>query len=196
LQPESFQQLLITSSQVHSVYGTRGKPKSDEFEDEVFTECERSLSAGYYTKRKRGNDNEYSYVHVKDSAAIVMNKDYWDDKTRSFVKKWQLNRTTRRLCFTNKWVYGVLRRRAEKTNMISSHAFEDTVSVEAQDVDDHTSHDATAFSHSFDEFHLAVTEKDDHDLDNLFDVLDTMSWNNEVDNSRPNHSSSESDDIS
>ena len=36
----------------------------------------------------------------------------------------------------------------------------------------------------------------DYDLDNLFDVLDTMSWNNEEDNSMPVHSSSDSDDIS
>jgi len=188
LQPESFQQLypgLITSSPVHSGYAIRGKSKSDEF-----AECEGSLSASYNTKRKKGSDNnEYYYVHLKKSVAIVINKDYWDVKTRSFVKKWQLNRTTRRLCFTNKWVYGVLRRRAEKTNMeASSHALEDTVSIkEAPDVDDHT---------NYDKFHLAVTEKDDYDLDNLFDVLDTMSWNNEEDNSMPIHSSSDSDDIS
>jgi len=82
---------------------------------------------------------------------------------------------------------------AEKTNIeSSSHAFEDTVSV---GVDEHTSNDPTAYP-LVNEFDLAVTEKDDHDLDNLFDVLDTMSWNNEVDNSIPIHSSYESDDIS
>jgi hypothetical protein len=87
LQPESFQQLypgLITSSPVHSGYAIRGKPKSDEFEDEAFAECEGSLSASYNTKRKKGSDNnEYYYVHLKKSVAIVINKDYWDVKTRN-----------------------------------------------------------------------------------------------------------------
>ena len=136
-QQETFQQLYlapVTPSPLHkdASHGTRGRPKSDEFEDEVLAECERSLSSGYCMMRKRGNRcNEYSYVHVKKSAAIVMDMEYWDEKTCSFVKKWQLNRTTSRLRFTNKWVHGVLRRHSEKTRNISSHShvFEDAVSV-------------------------------------------------------------------
>ena len=202
IQQETFQQLYpapVTPSPLHkdASNGTRGRPKSDEFEDEVLVECERSLSTGYYMMRKRGNRcNEYSYVHVKKSAAIVMDMEYWDEKTCSFVKKWQLNRTTSRLRFTNKWVHGVLRRHSEKTRNISSshsHVFEDAVSIHhVPDVNDFTScHIESSSSHSINDSSFAVTvEDDDHDLDDLFDVLDSMSWH-EVFDSIPLHSSSE-----
>jgi hypothetical protein len=201
-QQETFQQLYltpVTPSPLHkdASNGTRGRPKSDEFEDEVLAECERSLSTGFYMMRKRGNRcNEYSYVHVKKSAAIVMDTEYWDEKTCSFVKKWQLNRTTSRLRFTNKWVHGVLRRHSEKTrNIVSSshsHVFEDAVSVHhVPDVN----HIESSSSRSINDSSFAVTvEDDDHDLDDLFDVLDSMSYH-EVFDAMPVHSSAETEMI-
>lgn len=103
-----------------------GRPTCDEFEEEVIAECENSLnnnSSCFDRKRSSSSTttNEYSYALVKKCAATVMEKEYWDEGSRSFVKKWQLNRTTSRLCFTNKWVQGVqLRRQLMKKEKKSS----------------------------------------------------------------------------
>jgi hypothetical protein len=51
---------------------------------------------------------------VKNCAVAIWNKDYWDEESASFLKKWRTNRTTARLAFTNKWVYGLLRRQQAK----------------------------------------------------------------------------------
>ena len=51
-----------------------------------------------------------------------MDKDYWDESSRSFVKKWQLNRRTASLSFTNKWVCGMLRRYSKKLRLQELHA--------------------------------------------------------------------------
>ena len=98
-----------------------GRPRStcDEFEEEVIAECESSLnsySSCFDRKRSSSSSsNEYAYALVKKCAATVMEKEYWDEGSHSFVKKWQLNRTTSRLRFTNKWVQGVqLRRQLKK----------------------------------------------------------------------------------
>jgi len=110
---------------------TRGRPKCDEFEDEVFAECERShLNKSNNTRKKR--DNDYSYLHVKTCATTVMNTEYWDESSNSFVKKWQLNRTTSKLRFTNKWVYNVLRRRSTNQLIQQSRGYEDEVVTETQ----------------------------------------------------------------
>jgi len=53
-------------------------------------------------------------VMVKNCAVAIWNKDYWDEESASFLKKWRKNRTTARLAFTNKWVYGLLRRQQAK----------------------------------------------------------------------------------
>jgi len=53
-------------------------------------------------------------VMVKNCAVAIWNKDYWDEESASFLKKWRTNRTTARLAFTNKWVYGLLRRQQAK----------------------------------------------------------------------------------
>ena len=64
--------------------------------------------------------NSFSYyclvvvVMVKNCAVAIWNKDYWDEESASFLKKWRMNRTTARLAFTNKWVYGLLRRQQAK----------------------------------------------------------------------------------
>jgi hypothetical protein len=94
-----------------------GRPRStcDEFEEDVIAECESSLNS-YSSCFDRetsslSSSNEYTYALVKKCAAAVMEKEYWDEGSHSFVKKWQLNRTTSRLRFTNKWVQGVQLRR-------------------------------------------------------------------------------------
>lgn len=51
---------------------------------------------------------------LKNCAVAIWNKDYWDEESASFLKKWRMNRTTARLAFTNKWVYGLLRRQQAK----------------------------------------------------------------------------------
>jgi len=44
----------------------------------------------------------------------VLNKDYWDADTSSYVKKWKLDKRTCNLQFNNKWVSGLLRRSTMK----------------------------------------------------------------------------------
>ena len=67
---------------------------------------------------KRKKANEFSYAHVKQCALIVREKD-----------KWKENETTNRLKFTNKWVYGVLRRRIERNLTRDSKQSEDMSTV-------------------------------------------------------------------
>jgi len=95
----------------------RGRPINEEFEEEVCIECEKSLEPD--DKRlKRKKANEFSYAHVKQCALIVRERD-----------KWLENETTNRLKFTNKWVYGVLRRRAERNLTLDSKQSEDMSTV-------------------------------------------------------------------
>ena len=77
-----------------------GKAISTEFEDEVMEEC----------KSVYNNKNSYSYAAVRDCAKKIFDKDYWDVETNSFVKKWQNDKRTYKLQFTNKWVSGILKR--------------------------------------------------------------------------------------
>lgn len=106
----------------------RGRPINDEFEEEVCIECEKSLEPDN-KKLKRKKANEFSYAHVKQCALIVREKDYLDDKSNTNFKKWKLNETTNRLKFTNKWVYGVLRRRTERNLTLESKQSEDMSTV-------------------------------------------------------------------
>jgi len=139
---------------------TAGRPKCDEFEEEVMAKCDSLLDE----KRRRASSlNDYSYAHVKRCAAIVMDGDYWDNQTRSFVKKWKLNRTTCSLCFSNKWVHGVLRRQLlKKTSLEASSSDTNT---------DLTTHDATSSSDvkAADAIH---THDFDHDLFDDDDLVD------------------------
>ena len=109
-----------------------GRPISDEFEMEVLKECER-VSRLFKVKRV-STSNIYTYSLVKHCANEVLCKDFWDDKTCSFVKKWQLDKRTCNLRFTNKWILGVLRRELKKRGDAtrggddeSSNAMEDGV---------------------------------------------------------------------
>jgi len=109
-------------------YTKRGRPINNEFEEEVCIECEKSLEPDD-KKLKRKKANEFSYAHVKQCALIVREKDYLDDKSNTYFKKWKENETTNRLKFTNKWVHGVLRRRAERKLTLDSKQSEDMSTV-------------------------------------------------------------------
>jgi hypothetical protein len=113
-------------------YTKRGRPINNEFEEEVCIECEKSLEPDD-KKLKRKKANEFSYAHVKQCALIVREKDYLDDKSNTNIKKWKENETTNRLKFTNKWVYGVLRRRAERNLTLDSKQSEDMSTVKVTD---------------------------------------------------------------
>jgi len=86
------------------------KLNSDEFEDEVLAECAKACLSLKYCRAKLSNFNSYYYSSVKECAIQVLNKDYWDADTSSYVKKWKLDKHTCNLQFTNKWVSGLLRR--------------------------------------------------------------------------------------
>jgi len=94
----------------------RGRPRSEEFEEEVMYECERANDP----KRKRPSSaNDYSYELVRNSANALLDKEYCDEKTGCYVKKWRFNKTTRNLRFTNKWIFGVLRRHSMRCTLAS-----------------------------------------------------------------------------
>ena len=84
-----------------------GKPISLEFEQEVMMECQKTDSKEF---KKSSATNGYTYSLVRLCAHQVMNRDYWDADSSSFVQKWRLDKRTSGLLFTNKWVSGVLRR--------------------------------------------------------------------------------------
>lgn len=84
-----------------------GKPISLEFEQEVMMECQKTDSKDF---KKSSATNGYTYSLVRLCAQQVMNKDYWDADSASFVQKWRRDKRTCGLLFTNKWVSGVLRR--------------------------------------------------------------------------------------
>lgn len=86
------------------------KSISDEFEDEVLAECAKACLSLQYCRARASNFNSYYYSSVKECAIQVLNRDYWDADTSSYVKKWKLNKRIRNLQFTNKWVSGILRR--------------------------------------------------------------------------------------
>lgn len=84
-----------------------GKPISLEFEQEVMMECQKTDSKEF---KKSSATNGYTYSLVRLCALQVMNRDYWDADSSSFVQKWRRDKRTCGLLFTNKWVSGVLRR--------------------------------------------------------------------------------------
>jgi len=108
-----------------------GRPISDEFEMEVLKECER-VSRLFKVKRV-STSNIYTYSLVKHCANEVLCKDFWDDKTCSFVKKWQLDKRTCNLRFTNKWILGVLRRELKKRGDATSGGDDDKSSNAMED---------------------------------------------------------------
>jgi len=124
LQRNDFDQIIMNNNDVFdrsmspnaNTAIVRGRPICDEFEDEVLFECQRSLqnSNDKNTGKKSSKSKMFSYAHVKKCAIEVFNRDYYDNTTS--VKKWQQNKKTRNLCFTNKWIHGVLQRHFKQSN--------------------------------------------------------------------------------
>jgi len=113
---ESITEMMIKNWMPVGTVINRGRPRCEEFEEEVMAECERAVDP----KRKRlSSANDFSYELVRKSANLLMDKEYCDKESGSYVKKWRVNKTTRRLCFTNKWILGVLRRHSTRCTLAS-----------------------------------------------------------------------------
>lgn len=90
-----------------------GRPICEEFEEEVMNECEKIYDNG--NEIKRGSTaNNYSYDQIRACAIKVWDRCYYDSKSGIHTKKWELNKRTNKLRFTNKWILGVLRRHSIK----------------------------------------------------------------------------------
>jgi len=90
-----------------------GRPISEEFEQEVLAECEKSAASN--KKKVSSTANKYPYSFVRECAASVFDREYWDENDFSFVKKWHMDPRTSKLQLTNKWVVGLLRRDLKKS---------------------------------------------------------------------------------
>ena len=110
-----------------------GRPISDEFEMEVMKECER-VSRLFEVKRV-ATSNLYTYSVVKHCANEVLHKDFWDDETSSFVKKWQYDKRTCNLRFTNKWILGVLQRESKRRRGGEDYGSSNAAAMEDVDED-------------------------------------------------------------
>jgi len=95
-----------------------GRPISEEFEDEVIAECE--LSTTHKKNQLSTTSNRFSYILVKECALKVFNRDYWNVKESSFIKKWHTDPRTSKLHFSNKWVVGLLQRDLKKRPVVES----------------------------------------------------------------------------
>jgi len=87
-----------------------GKSISVEFENEVMLACKK-LDFFFNNHNKNNNNKSYSYTTIRECAKKIFDKDYWDDSSKSFIKKWHHDKRTCKLLFTNKWVTGMLKRR-------------------------------------------------------------------------------------
>lgn len=99
-----------------------GRPVSREFEDEVIKE--------YIEYRKRicinscitsGANPIMTNASLKKCALAVFDRDYWDEKSNSYIKKWQIDKRTCNLCFSNRWITGMLMRRKKSIAEGSVH---------------------------------------------------------------------------
>ena len=97
-----------------------GRPLSVEFEEEVIAECERTQS------KESSSTNIYPYEFVRMCAVNVFNKDYWDDESSSFIKKWHHDKKTCKLRFSNRWVLGLMQRVSKRRIVTTSGHQHDT----------------------------------------------------------------------
>ena len=127
-----------------------GRPVCDQFEAEVLAECDKCAqqqSESTYSHR-------YSYAFVRECGHRVLNNYYWDEDSSTCSKKWLLDKRTRHLKLTNKWVSGLLRRSSAKTCSAASITSTDTLDepVQAQECPDDVSDVSAITSGSFDDF--------------------------------------------
>jgi len=108
-----------------------GRPINEDFEDEVMIECEKNseLLCRPQVMRRGSSSNRFSYDHIRSCAVNLLDTFYWDKSSNSFSKKWLLDKRVSKLHFTNKWIFGLLRRQSMKKVMRSSHQSDDVVST-------------------------------------------------------------------
>lgn len=107
-----------------------GRPISEEFEDEVIAECDLSATQKKKKKNLSTTSNRYAYNLVKECALRVFNRDYWNVKESSFIKKWHTDPRTSKLHFSNKWVLGLLQRDLKKRPVVASPTVYEEQAVE------------------------------------------------------------------
>jgi hypothetical protein len=61
-------------------------------------------------RKKANNTNQFSHRLIRECALDIHNREYWNEKDGLFIKKWQKEKLTCSLMFSNKWVSGFLRR--------------------------------------------------------------------------------------
>jgi len=83
-----------------------------EFEIEVLKECNEHVmkTNTIMDKKKSNNMNQFSHRLIRQCARDIRNREYWDEKSQSYIKKWHVEKLTCDLKFSNKWVSGLLRR--------------------------------------------------------------------------------------
>jgi hypothetical protein len=87
-----------------------------EFEMEVLNECTQRIillknkTDRTIYRKKANNTNQFSHRLIRECARDIHNREYWNEKDGSFIKKWQKEKLTCSLMFSNKWVSGFLRR--------------------------------------------------------------------------------------
>jgi hypothetical protein len=86
-------------------------------------ECEKNseLLCRPQVMRRGSSSNRFSYDHIRSCAVNLLDTFYWDKSSNSFSKKWTLDKRVSKLHFTNKWIFGLLRRQSMKKVMRSSH---------------------------------------------------------------------------
>ena len=126
-----------------------GRPVCDQFEAEVLAECDKcpQQSASTYS-------HPYSYAFVRECGHRVLNNYYWNEDNSSCTKKWLLDKRTRHLKLTNKWVSGLLRRSSMKTCSAASSTLTSTLDepVQAQRSLDEVSDVSAITNGSFEDF--------------------------------------------
>jgi len=116
-----------------------GKKISIEFEQEVILECDsinnfidnHNIKSINIDISRYRNKNVYSYSMIRKAARIIYDKDYWDEKSLSFNKKWHNDVKTRKLQFTNKWITGLLRRNHPSNKLTTSNSTSSSISTTA-----------------------------------------------------------------
>ena len=103
-----------------------GRPVSREFEMEVIEEFRNTLISINNNKSNKQLEEEEVVVNaimtnstLKKCALSVFDRQYWDETTKSFVQKWHVDRLTCNLCFTSKWIAGLLKRSKKTINSSS-----------------------------------------------------------------------------
>ena len=85
---------------------TMGRPISEEFEAEVIKEC-----------KTNNKDGSTLHKYIKKCATVVLNREYWDEDSQSYIQKWLNDTRTRNLQFTSRWIKGFLTRSGKKNNI-------------------------------------------------------------------------------